>query len=424
MNRSKTTLMGGLAAIAAAASLAATAQTLPAKPATAALFPGEPRIIVPESSTEQPGPAGERMHTNIRILNVKASPKFDPLTSGLPYETPASMACVYGLVPATSNCNPTIVTANATGGTRSIAIVDAFHYPTAQADLAAYATEFGLPPANLQVVFATGVQPPQDPTGGWELEEALDIEMVHALAPGAKIYLVEAASSSTKDLLAAEDVASVLVSADGGGEVSNSWGGPETPGEKRFDKHFVHAGVVYFASSGDAPGTGYPAVSPNVVAVGGASFGRVPYQGDFEYLATWDQGGGGISPVEPQPAYQAGVANLSGVATRAIPDIAMLANPGTGAFVYDTTPHHKQSGWFVVGGTSVGSPSAAALVNNAGHFASSSAAELAAIYAGLSDATKFQTVTFGTCGPNEGYLPYTGWNPCTGIGVPQGLGGL
>lgn len=140
----------------------------------------------------------------------------------------------------TPGCDPNKVKTVSTRGSKVVAIVDAFHDSSALADLQLYSTQFGLPAPNLQVVFATGVQPPVDPTFGWEVEESLDMQMVHALAPHAKIILVEAASNSGTDLLQAEDVASKLVAAAGGGEVSNSWGGGEFAGESGFYDH-AHA---------------------------------------------------------------------------------------------------------------------------------------------------------------------------------------
>jgi kumamolisin len=158
----------------------------------------------------------------------------------------------------TPGCDPNIVTTVSNRGSKVVVIVDAFHYSSALADLILYSTQFGLPaptPANFQVVFGTpdSVQPPVDPTFGWEFEEALDIEMAHAMAPNAKVILVEAASDSNADLLFAEDVASALVAAAGGGDVSNSWGESEFPGQLALDSHFSRPNVVYFASTGDTP---------------------------------------------------------------------------------------------------------------------------------------------------------------------------
>jgi len=203
------------------------------------------QVIIPSSSIEKPGDIGRRAHTNYKIFEPTGSlPKHEPqAASGPPFkgylfETPASLACIYNLVPQANGCNPNSVKAVVNAGTTSIAIVDAYDDPNAAVDLAKFSKQFGLPAANLQLVFATGTRPPNDP--GWELEESLDIEWAHAMAPNAKLYLVEAASNSFYDLFTAETVAASLVSADGGGSVSNSWGGSEFSGESAYDAFFSY----------------------------------------------------------------------------------------------------------------------------------------------------------------------------------------
>src|SRR5262249_60143092 len=140
-----------------------------------------------------------------------------PPFGGVGFETPASLVCVSCLVPRTSSCNPNVVTAIPTGGFGAIAVVVAFHDPTALADLQTFSTQFGLKAPNLTVVFANGTKPAQDPSGGWELEAALDLEWAHAMAPDAKLFLVEARSNSFNDLFAAERVDGNLVATGRGG---------------------------------------------------------------------------------------------------------------------------------------------------------------------------------------------------------------
>src|SRR5208282_3724209 len=98
--------------------------------------------------------------------------------------------------------------------------VDAFDDPDAQGDLAWFSLWFGVPlsASQFQVVWANPIGSscssagvPEDYTGGWELEESLDIEWSHAMAPGAKIYLVEACSNYDSDLQQAVLVANNLV---------------------------------------------------------------------------------------------------------------------------------------------------------------------------------------------------------------------
>ena len=391
----------------------------------------QPRVTVPKSSQELPADIGQRFHTHILILGsgaARPAGQASPQTGGPPfpgyfYETPASLACIYNLVRAQDfACNPNIVTSNPYGGGKSIAIVDAYDDPNAVSDLANFNAQFGVAPANFHVVYAYGTAPPLDPTGGWELEESLDIEYAHAMAPNAKLFLVEAASNSYNDLLNAELVAAGLVAEAGGGEVSNSWGGSEFSQETTLDFVFVQKGVVFFASTGDSPGTEWPSTSPNVVAAGGTSTNRDPNSGRFLYEGSWTDGGGGPSEFEPRPSYQNSIAYLAGPA-RVVPDIASDANPITGVWILDTNLYEGQpGGWFIVGGTSVASPTTAGIVNAAGRFHKSSAEELFTIYsnsfAGLSPG--FNDIRADNCGPYGGYLAVNGYDFCTGVGSPQG----
>ncbi len=263
-------------------------------------------LIVPSSSVRKRQEAGTRVHTNVRILVPNASPMTSqtlrpaglPPYAGHAYETPATLACIYAQVTASGGCKPDAFTTVATGGSRAIAIVDAYHYPNAQRDLAAYSAQFGLPAPTA----ASFVQVNLGGTAtddGWGQEAALDIQMAHALAPNAKIYLVEAASSSLGDMLAAVDKASELVSASGGGEVSMSWGSDEFVGEETLDSHFKKPNVVYFASTGDAVSPSWPAVSANVVAVGGTTVARNAATLAFVAEDSWTSAGAGFSTRTP-----------------------------------------------------------------------------------------------------------------------------
>ena len=154
--------------------------------------------------------------------------------------------------------------------------MDAYDNPSALSDFNTFATQIGLPIETssdatastnkvFQVLYASGKPPSPDPSGGWEAEESLDVQWAHAMAPNAKIILVEANSQGTRDLFAAVDAATNYI--DGNGltakEISNSWGFGEFSGEQSFDSHFTGGSAVYFASAGDsgAP-AGYPSASP------------------------------------------------------------------------------------------------------------------------------------------------------------------
>ena len=413
-----------------------------------ALSSGSGRVIVPHSGIQSVNDIGIRARTLYKIFVPAGRPEGvtgfgeDEVTrgatqpvSGNNAETPASLACLYALVKLTAGCNPGTVTTLATGGSRAIAIVDAYDYPTALADLTAYSRQFGLPAATsatFTVAYPTSSKPSPDPDcgnyGGWDCwatESALDIEMAHAAAPSAHIYLVEAASSSFSDLFAAVTKAISLVQAAGGGEVSMSWGGGEFNGETSSDSVFTGKNVVFFASSGDSEGTIYPAVSPNVVAVGGTTIARNPSTLAFESEVAWEDTGGGHSAFETRPSFQSGIASLIG-AHRGVPDVAAVGNPRTGVWVYNSYDNIYSGtlyAWNIVGGTSVASPLWAGIVNHAGSFSASTSAEETLIYGNGRNAADYRDVTSGTCGYYEGWLAVSGWDPCSGNGAPQGTAG-
>src|SRR5262245_14500259 len=177
------------------------------------------KIIVPESSIPLPG----RMNTNYFLVASTVPAPNVPAGA----ETPASLACVYDLVSGPPGC-PIATSVNVpTGGVGAIAIVDAGDYPTAASDLHAFSSQFGLPDADFQVVYANGKKPPV--YSDWIVEEALDIEWAHAMAPNAKLFLVESQQVNTDPTWLAVQVAGNLVAQNGGGVVSMSWGVSEWP---------------------------------------------------------------------------------------------------------------------------------------------------------------------------------------------------
>jgi subtilase family serine protease len=218
----------------------------------------------------------------------------------------------------------------------------------------------------------------------------------------------------------------------GKGEVSMSWGTGEYIGENASDgcanlddSCFTTPGVVYFASAGDGPGVIWPGVSPNVVCAGGTTNRRNNSNFNFLQEAAWVDGGGGVSAIETKPSYQSPVSNLSGTTMRAVPDLSFDADPYTGVYVYDTFPveglYYYE--WMVVGGTSVSSPALAGIVNRAGAFAASSSAELTTIYTNRLVAADITDITNGFCGFYMGFSTATGYDFCTGVGVPNTYAG-
>ena len=155
--------------------------------------------------------------------------------------TPGDLGSAYGLT--------------TTGGSgQTVAVVDAYNDPNINADLQSFDTHYGLATCSttngcLRVVNqAGGSTPPADDTSGWSVEESLDVETVHSVCQGCKIILVEANSPLNADLATAENTAVSL----GAGEVSNSFGEPESGTSPSFQAAFNHSGVVITASAGDA----------------------------------------------------------------------------------------------------------------------------------------------------------------------------
>jgi kumamolisin len=413
-----------------------------AAPAKASGKIANPAIITPDSSLQRPEDLGLRAHTNFRFLTSPDRTNLESRKAPLERnghgnfnETPASLACAYGLTPHVLGCRPDSVHQIAPGGSKMIAVVDAYHDRTAVHDLTRYSQAFNLPAitnANFQVVYATGKRPPQDQTGQWEVEESLDIEMAHGMAPGAQIALVEAKSNSFTDLLDAVDAAAKLVADAGGGEVSMSWGGAEFAQETKYDRHFSTSGVVFFAATGDAPGTTFPSVMANVVAVGGTGFFRSPRRNYFFQSAV--NAAGGPSSFIARPSYQNNIQNIVGAA-RGTPDVSAYFcggysnNPNDGCiggiWIYDTTPVGIDGvlGWTSVIGTSAAAPLVAAVVNDAGNFYDSSQLELEEIYAAPPQDKAFtDIVTYSCTSPSgQSVLAVKGWDFCTGIGAPHGL---
>jgi subtilase family serine protease len=204
-----------------------------------------------------------------------------------------------------------------------------------------------------------------------------------------------------------------------------SWGGGEYPTETQSDSVFVGTNVVFFASSGDSEGTIYPSASPNVVAVGGTTVTRNPTTMSFVAETAWEDTGGGFSPYEPRPAFQAGVISKVG-AQRGVPDVAAVGNPRTGVWVYNSFDNNYSGqlyAWNIFGGTSVASPLWAGIVNHAGHFSASTAAEETLMYANAAVTSDFRDINNGNCGYYDGYAAGSGWDPCSGVGAPVGTAG-
>ena len=297
-----------------------TAQQEPAQ-LPSGIFRPHGTVITPPSSVSSPG---KGVHTNFKIFVPAGHQLSSPSPDYTFAETPASMGCVYQVGPIYAGCNPaTGGTNHPTGGWGAIALVDAYDDPRAASDLAYFDSYWGLPAANFTVVYAnrsfgtlngltascSGTPAPANRKFGWDVEESLDIEWAHVMAPSAKIILVEACTQNLPDLLFAEEVAGIEVAAAGGGDISNSWGYPESyvgvPGDgggtltEQQDDNFFYRyywqHITYFASAGD---TGseviYPSASPWVVSAGGTTINRDANE-NFLSESCWSDSGGGPS---------------------------------------------------------------------------------------------------------------------------------
>ena len=301
-----------------------------------------------------------------------------------------------------------------TGAGQTIAIVDAFDDPNISSDLHTFDQRYGL--ADPVFTKATPQGQPA-PDIGWAQEISLDVEWAHAIAQGANILLVESVDNSLTNLLGAVDYAA---SQAGTVVVSMSWGSNEFSGETGYDSHFAHSGVTFVASAGDTGSvTEWPAVSPNVVGVGGTSL-HITSSGGYRGEAGWSGSGGGISSQESKPSYQTYVTQSN--TKRTSPDVAYEADPNTGVAVYDS--YVGGFGWGQYGGTSVGAPQWSALVAIADQGRStplSSSGTLNGLYGLLNsshqiDTTKLNDITRGSSGH---YSAAPGYDLVTGLGTPK-----
>lgn len=257
------------------------------------------------------------------------------------------------------------------GAGQTIAIIDAFNDPNIVSDVSTFNTRYSLPQFNvaggptftvLNQNGATSPLPSNATPGDWDVEESLDVEWAHSIAPQANIILFEA-SSNNNNLYTAVDTAA---NTPGVSVITMSWGGGESSSDTSFNSDFTtpagHIGITFLASTGDdaAPGD-YPAYSPNVVAVGGTSL-TINADGTYGGETGWADSGGGVSSVESQPTYQNGKVNGTSSTKRATPDVAWLADPNTGVAVYDSYYGKKSSNLYQVGGTSLSSPMWAGLI--------------------------------------------------------------
>jgi subtilase family serine protease len=334
--------------------------------------------------------------TNAQTAKPLAKPRAST-PSGL---FPADLHSAYGL-PSTG------------GAGQTIAIVDAYDDPTAEADLGVYRSQFGLgscTTANgcFRKVNQTGGTTPPRTDAGWAEEISLDVDMASAICPNCKILLVEATSASLADLGTAVNTAASL----GATQISNSYGGGEFSTETSAESYYNHPGVAITASSGDAGyGVEFPAASRYVTAVGGTTLTRSSTARGWSETA-WAGAGSGCSLYVPKPAWQ----HDAGCARRTVADVSAVANPSTGVAVYDSTRYQGSSGWLVFGGTSVSAPIIAGVYALAGN------QPLSFTYANSASLFDVTSGSNGSCGGSYLCTALPGYDGPTGLGTPNGAG--
>ncbi|HEY8297352.1 MAG TPA: S8 family serine peptidase [Candidatus Baltobacteraceae bacterium] len=396
----------------AASSAAAPADAPATLPGDAQGLPGDAPATLPgDAPATLPGDAPATLPGNIVSLcpeapagsarclalqNTGIAPVSDPHATPLEIHglQPADLTGAYELPGATS----------AAGTGQTVAIVDAYDDPAAEADLAIYRAAFGLPECSTangcfrRVDQAGSLGPYPAPNRQWATEIALDLDVLSATCPNCHILLVEANSASLDDLGASVDRAVAM----GANVVSNSYDAFEWSGEAAEESHYRHAGVPITVSSGDRGVPMYPAASRYVTSVGGTTLTRA---GGSWTETAWQSGGHGCSYYLWRPYWQPpGPCHNA----RSTVDVAAVADPQTGVAVYDDFTNSGQAGgWIVVGGTSVGAPLVAAAYALAGNGRAINSAWY--LYAHRS--------AFNDVAP-------AGFDAYTGLGTPHGLGGL
>jgi subtilase family serine protease len=338
--------------------------------------------------------------------------------------TAAANATPAGYGPANLQSAYDLPSASAGGG-QTVAVIEAYDDPTAEADLMVYRSQFGLPACTtnngcFRKVNQNGLASPlpQADVIGWAAEISLDLDQVSAICPNCHILLVEANTQNETDVLTGVNAAAQL----GAAYASMSFGYPEFTGETAYDSQYLnHPGMVLTASTGDSGyRVSYPAASPNVIAVGGTSLRTATGTTRGWTETAWSGAGSGCSATEPGLVQQQGLTGLSACINRADADISAIADPATGVAVYQT---YNGGGWEVFGGTSVSSPIVAAAYALAGARPAGDkpGADLYTHAAQLNDVVSGSN---GSCAITVLCTAGTGWDGPTGLGTPNGVSAL
>jgi subtilase family serine protease len=299
-------------------------------------------------------------------------------------------------------------------GTPTIAIVDAYANPNAQADLNIYRQKFGLGSKTISQYRQNGttISTRNRPAAnvGWGQEESLDLDMASAICPQCNVMYVGANSSSFSDLMAAVQAAYNK----GARVISNSYGGSEFNGEQNYAGQYNLPNTINTISSGDSGyGAQFPAAAggKGAVAVGGTNLKLSP-DGTRASETVWNGAGSGCSAYITKPTWQ----HDTGCARRTVADVSAVADPATGVAVYDSYGSSSGANWYVFGGTSVAAPIVGAYYAAQGV----PAAGVAATYGVAGSLFDVTSGSNGTC--NTAYLctGTAGYDGPSGLGTPNG----
>lgn len=302
-----------------------------------------------------------------------------------------------------------------------IAIVDAYGYTGAEADLNTYRAANGMQPCTTANGCFTkldqrgGSSYPAENTG-WAQETALDLDMASAACPKCKLALVQADNNSFVNLGAAEDTAAAQ---PGVVAISNSYGANEFFGETSptYASHYDHPNIAITVSSGDnGYGVEFPAAARTVVAVGGTSLRQSSSTGVWSETA-WSGAGSGCSAYVTKPAWQ----HDSGCARRMVTDVSAVADPNTGVRVYG--PTGTGPGWMVFGGTSASAPLIAG-VYGVQNDSSAIAYPASVPYSRTGLLNDVRSGSNGRCSPSYFCNAVSGYDGPTGLGTPNTAAGF
>ena len=346
-----------------------------------------------------------------------------------------------------------------TGKGQTVVDIVSFGSPTLQQDMNVYDQTFNLPPVNLQIIspLHEAQSGSQKDISGWADETTLDVQIIHSIAPDAKIVVLTSPVAETEGTIGLPEFRQLIQYALNnklGYIFSQSWGASELTLQDQasqqelqkwntlFQQATTRQGATFFSSSGDEGATDYADLnaqkianvqttsfatdSPWVTSVGGTTV--LPHGNNTFTERVWNSGdgasGGGFSHFYSTPDYQKTLpASIQQQLQnrRGVPDVAADADPGTGLAMY------VGGQWTMAGGTSAAAPVWAGIMaianQRAGHPLGFINPALYKLAAGNSYSQDFHDVTLGdnrfTPTNVSGYSAAPGWDPVTGLGTPK-----